>query len=126
MTTLIAVYRTADTTTAMAVDVGTGGSNAEVWKAVQSALGEGDELVAIVEGARGNDAFCMVGPGTYVTLAPPRAEQEAADHGLTEDQKIFKAEALAATARAEGGIEDKIRSKVVADAKAKRTVKKGA
>lgn len=71
MTTMVAVYRTADTTTAMAVDVGTGGSNAEIWKAVQGTLGEGDELLAVVEGARGTDAFCMTAPGTYVTLAPP-------------------------------------------------------
>lgn len=71
MTTMVAVYVTAGAPRAMAVDVGTGGDHAEVWNAVAGALPEGDELIAIVEGARGTDAFCMVGSGTYVTLAPP-------------------------------------------------------
>lgn len=107
MTTMVAVYRTADMTTAMAVDVGTGGSNAEVWKAVAGALPEGDELLAVVEGARGTDAFCMVGPGTYVTLAPPAPvsyEAHAAnlhnDAGLTTAQRNAKEAAIAEAAAA--------------------------
>ena len=52
MTTMVAVYMTAGAPRAMAVDVGTGGSNAEVWKAVSGALPEGDELGATAERLR--------------------------------------------------------------------------
>lgn len=104
MTTMVAIYYDGNRNRAVAVDVGTGGSNAEVWKAVSGALGEGDTLMAIVEGARGTDAFCMIeseteGQGDYVTLAPPRVEQEPADHALTDEQRSAKAAALAKPAK---------------------------
>lgn len=87
MTQLVAIYSTAGTIRAMSLDIGTGGSNADIWKAAQASVGEGDELVALVEGARGNDAFCMVGPGTFVTLADRPPAMVEANAGLTTAQR---------------------------------------
>lgn len=87
MTQLVAIYSTAGAIRAMSLDIGTGGSNADIWRAAQAAVGEGDELVALVEGARGNDAFCMVGPGTFVTLADKPPAMVEANAGLTTAQR---------------------------------------
>lgn len=87
MTQLVAIYSTAGTIRAMSLDIGTGGSNADIWKAAEASVGEGDELVALVEGARGNDAFCMVGPGTFVTLADAPPAMVEANAGLTTAQR---------------------------------------
>lgn len=87
MTQLVAIYSSAGTTRAMSLDIGTGGSNADIWKAAQASLGEGDTLVALVEGARGNDAFVMTSPGTFVTLANVPPAVVAANAGLTTEQR---------------------------------------
>lgn len=108
MTQLVAIYSTAGTVRAMSLDIGTGGSNADIWKAAKASVGEGDELVALVEGARGNDAFCMVGPGTFVTLADAPPAVVEADAGLTTAQRNAIEAASAETA---GPNETKAKSK---------------
>ena len=95
MTSLVAVYYDGNRHRAMAIDAS--GSNKEVWAAANAAVGD-SELIALVEGARGSDAFCLVADGdesAFVTLAEPVDAQPVADSGLTTAQINAKAAAEA-------------------------------
>lgn len=51
--------------------------NANVWEIAQATMPDGHELVAVVEGARGNDALVYV-MAARVDLRPPVPEMEPA------------------------------------------------